>query len=459
MLTKNTIFLGLSILVLVSVFYNTLTQHLATLKRQFVEAEKTDFTEDQSIQRDLEKLKSNTKNLETELANLKQRLNRLETQNTSKIDAIVEKMRYWSGKKGSLDHVTRYLLFSSWPGELAYSFAYVMNRTLVLPPAESNSPFPPLAFTEVYDLDDMKAGVPVLEINEFKALPNYETLIQDKIVANFTDIGTSESVFVFPKIPHENSSEYRNFLEWRAPRSPVGAWGIQIRDTYTIPRWNESSIVEFPPAILFCHFYIYFYFTPESQIKFHHLTKSVRDHVHYKEKIFAMAAKIIDHLPERFSTMHYRRGDLQFPENRNVKPVTVFNNTLLLLQEGECLYVATDEETEVFKNEFLTIFGKRYRIEVFATYAYLVKDIPNYLIPLVEQIVCSQGRVFIGTRQSTFSGYITRLRGYMKNIENKDFYWTTVNFPDGYKTEESFKPSHHKTWNREYPEAWESIQD
>eukprot|EP01120_Amphizonella_sp_Union-15-10_P007386 TRINITY_DN2485_c0_g3_i4.p1 TRINITY_DN2485_c0_g3~~TRINITY_DN2485_c0_g3_i4.p1 ORF type:complete len:442 (-),score=67.61 TRINITY_DN2485_c0_g3_i4:58-1383(-) len=441
MFSKNTIVLGLSFLVLFSVFYNTLIQHL-------------------------EKLKVDSKKLGTELEDLKQRVELLFTQKTSKYRDL-SYMRYWNGKQEPKERVERFLLFSTSAGhnnrrislELAYSFAYVTNRTLVLPPPEYTPPFPnPISFNQVYNLEDMRAGVPVLEDHEFKALPNYDTLIQDKIIANFTDIGTSESLFVFPKIPHPNTSEYQILMKWREPRSPVGSWGIQIRDTYTLPRWNESSIVEFP-TILFCHFYIYFYFTPESQIKFHHLTKSVRDHVHYKEKIFAMAAKIIDHLPERFSTMHYRRGDLQFPENRNVKPVTVFNNTLLLLQEGECLYVATDEETEVFKNEFLTIFGKRYRIEVFATYAYLVKDIPNYLIPLVEQIVCSQGRVFIGTRQSTFSGYITRLRGYMKNIENKDFYWTTVNFPDGYKTEESFKPSHHKTWNREYPEAWESIQD
>ena len=36
---------------------------------------------------------------------------------------------------------------------------------------------------------------------------------------------------------------------------------------------------------------------------------------------------------------------------------------------------------------------------------------PNYF-PLVEQIVASRGRIFIGTFLSTFSAYIARLRGY-----------------------------------------------
>lgn len=33
----------------------------------------------------------------------------------------------------------------------------------------------------------------------------------------------------------------------------------------------------------------------------------------------------------------------------------------------------------------------------------------KYLVPLVDALVASQGRSFIGTKGSTFSGYIRRL--------------------------------------------------
>jgi len=247
-------------------------------------------------------------------------------------------------------------------------------------------------------------------------------------------------------------------MEWRYPRADVGSWGVQIRDTYTLPRWNESTVLHFPPGILFCHFYIYFYFTPESRIQLKDATKLVRDYVHFRSEIYEAAAKIVGILPDTFSTMHFRRGDLQFKENRNIEPATVYSNTLQLLEQGENLYVATDEGPEIFRKDFLSIFEQRYKIIVWANVSHLVADMPDYWIPLIEQLVCTQGRVFVGTRQSTFSGYITRLRGYMKHIKNKNFYWTITNYPDGYLTEESFKRTHHKTWNREYPESWESAE-
>jgi hypothetical protein len=40
-------------------------------------------------------------------------------------------------------------------------------------------------------------------------------------------------------------------------------------------------------------------------------------------------------------------------------------------------------------------------------------DISRKTVGLVEQIVCASGRQFVGTKMSTFSAYIYRLRGYL----------------------------------------------
>lgn len=34
-------------------------------------------------------------------------------------------------------------------------------------------------------------------------------------------------------------------------------------------------------------------------------------------------------------------------------------------------------------------------------------------IGMIDQVVCTRGEIFVGTWFSTFTGYITRMRGYM----------------------------------------------
>ena len=47
---------------------------------------------------------------------------------------------------------------------------------------------------------------------------------------------------------------------------------------------------------------------------------------------------------------------------------------------------------------------------------------PNF-VGMVEQIIASQGRVFVGTWYSTFTGYINRLRGYYGLRPDTSFYF------------------------------------
>ena len=87
---------------------------------------------------------------------------------------------------------------------------------------------------------------------------------------------------------------------------------------------------------------------------------------------------------------------------------------------------------------------------------------PNYF-PLVEQIVASRGRIFIGTFYSTFSAYITRLRGYYSVKEHHDGYMAgglqnTYFLPSKFKKEmRLYQAIHEPMFARDFPVAWRDI--
>ena len=60
-----------------------------------------------------------------------------------------------------------------------------------------------------------------------------------------------------------------------------------------------------------------------------------------------------------------------------------------------------------FKNRWPTV---RFLDDYFEL-AGLANVNPNYL-GMIDQVICSRGQYFIGTWFSTFTGYITRMRGY-----------------------------------------------
>ncbi|CAM9197104.1 unnamed protein product, partial [Choristocarpus tenellus] len=87
-----------------------------------------------------------------------------------------------------------------------------------------------------------------------------------------------------------------------------------------------------------------------------------------------------------------------------MKPLaeTILRTAKEVLHDGEVLYIATDEKSYGFFKPFEDT-GFRQR---------LIKDVDKTFYLILDTIVASQGRAFVGTWRSTFTGYITRLRGY-----------------------------------------------
>ena len=85
-------------------------------------------------------------------------------------------------------------------------------------------------------------------------------------------------------------------------------------------------------------------------------------------------------------------------------------------------------------------------------------EIPIKYEGVIEMAVCGMARIFFGTDTSTFTSYITRLRGYFDAPDKSTYHhneqWTGDIEKDSKK--------HHKIWGQtymdEFPEMWEKIK-
>jgi hypothetical protein len=212
------------------------------------------------------------------------------------------------------------------------------------------------------------------------------------------------------------------------------------------------------------HFYTFIHF--EDRKLYKHILRFVRDYIHYKRNIFCYASYMIKLLEEEskadstttsttsttnYISFHIRRGEFQY-KTVKLNADDILKNVLPVLgarvdTNSTTVYIATDERNKSFFDPFYKHFkrvrflddyidvsndqnGKKiYNIlstqrtsSSSSTSKYAYKDInPNYL-GMLDQIICAKGGFFVGTWFSTFSGYITRMRGYMGYADNSTFY-------------------------------------
>lgn len=129
-----------------------------------------------------------------------------------------------------------------------------------------------------------------------------------------------------------------------------------------------------------------------------------------------------------------------------------YENTKSIFRPGELIYIATDEANRTFFDPL----AEHYQLRFLSDYNDLTgmeKLDPNFM-GMIDQVVSSRGRVFVGTYFSSFSGFIGRIRGYF-GISGKQMYY-------GYK---EYMTETHK-WvypkssysAREFPIGWVGIE-
>ena len=193
--------------------------------------------------------------------------------------------------------------------------------------------------------------------------------------------------------------------------------------------FHSSAIEEFR---LLNHFYAVMHFT--NPVENNYYKRFIRDFIHYKDEIFCAAGKIInliqaegkqlgfqvdDERAGGFSALHIRRGDLQFKEVI-ISAEEWYENTAKLWQPNELLYIATDENDRAFFEPIAKHHQLRF-LDDYLEKAGLAAIEKQYL-GMIESIIASRGRFFVGTWHSTFSSYIMRLRGYYGVSKMSNYY-------------------------------------
>jgi len=192
--------------------------------------------------------------------------------------------------------------------------------------------------------------------------------------------------------------------------------------------WHDQPYLHFisKPGIglrLLEHFYCWIHFEDPKMDR--HYKRFIRDFVHYVDIIFCKAAIIIKRLRElspsgEFSSFHVRRGEFQYKEVK-IPAEEMMQNVAQFIPPKELLFIATDEHNKSFFDPFRAQGFKLKFLEDFNELGELKNINPNFL-GMIDQVVCTRGRHFFGTWFSTFTGYITRMRGYMGYPDNTTWY-------------------------------------
>ncbi len=210
------------------------------------------------------------------------------------------------------------------------------------------------------------------------------------------------------------------------------------------------------------HFYSFLHFT--NVTIGNHYKRLVRDFLHYTDDIFCAAGKIVHALESlqdgkekgatpSFSTLHIRRGDFQYHRVKLTAEEWV-KNTINIFQPGEVLYIATDELNKTFFEPFIKQgYQVRFLDDYFKQYG--LSNLDGAFMGMIDTIVASHGRAFVGTWFSTFSGYINRMRGYLGyDMKNSWYGW----LPRQTAMHKYDYP--HFPWPvREWPLGWEGIDE
>jgi GDP-fucose protein O-fucosyltransferase len=232
------------------------------------------------------------------------------------------------------------------------------------------------------------------------------------------------------------------------------------------------------------HFYVFVWFEDW------HLDlwtkRFVRDHLRYADDIQCAAARIVQALRHKaiangnlqgdFDTFHIRRGDfLGFQPRVDVSALQIYQNTRSVLAPADSssttyvrgtLYLSTDEYDRSYFNALREQHFDIYFLDDFKD---LFQGMDATHWGMLEQLVASRGRIFVGTYFSTFTGYINRLRGYRSTFTKSHDKKHTYEQQQGIIASYYFAPRDQKyvmrqyrslswpMWAREFPIAWRDI--
>lgn len=191
-----------------------------------------------------------------------------------------------------------------------------------------------------------------------------------------------------------------------------------------------------------------------------------RDELRYREEIQCAAAEVVDAMRAKarganWTAAHVRRGDFQFAQAKvDAEVVAAALDDKARPLGGLVVYVATDEKDKTWFDALRTEGYDLFFLDDFLGDACCpmlnaaLENDPNWA-GMVEQLVSAAAPVFLGTWWSTFTGYITRIRGY-RGLRKTTFY-VLPQYRDAFVRKSP--PPGGAAWWREWPTAFELIDD
>ena len=248
------------------------------------------------------------------------------------------------------------------------------------------------------------------------------------------------------------------------------------------------------------HFYGYLYFADLHTHRFY--LRFVRDRMHYLDSIFCKASAVVQliqtdiahstrsemllrsesvtagerpgstvptlpvvgngnalvPIPRTYHAYHIRRGDFQHKWTR-LSAEDILRQSVHLLDTtvSRLLYISTDEQNRTFFEPFRKLFEVRFLGHYEA--AARTNEVNQNHVGMIEQIICANAHTFIGTPLSTFTSFISRMRGYY-NISFPGRYTRTYYFMPKFMYQLQKEPRLQLPfWPREFVEAFEGIDD
>ena len=413
----------------------------------------------------------------------------------------LESMRYWG--KNSLPRPprsSRYITFELDTGgwnnvrmslETIFALAFATNRTLVLPPAQD------ILYMKIPDISQL------VELSGVATIPMFEFL---KHEASRLGLVTEEAHALIGRLQQraiqrlEHDHPLWTRLRTRAQIPPWGGTnpnGPPIcllmgapADTFfgrehdfcmgrapyrPNEPWNAHWLLHLPCTRpperlgwyrLFGHFYTFVSWTGEERMN-RRLRALVRDGVRYARPLMCAAASVVAQLKREcggsFVSMHVRQGDFQRTRPNEIMHAADIERALssndarhvragTSSSMGECLFIASDAP-----KSFFSPLGGKWRLRFISEVDLAQRGVSKALSGLVEQLVAAHGHFFYGTKLSTFSHFIFRLRGY-HNLSHHSWLFTPPDpksrRPVGVEQLRSGKPVA-PYWHQEWPMAWD----
>lgn len=203
------------------------------------------------------------------------------------------------------------------------------------------------------------------------------------------------------------------------------------------------------------------------------MKRFVRDHMRYIDDVQCAAARIVEAVREHsrskhqngvYDSFHIRRSNFTFDLKKYDQPLVSSSEILRVakdeIPQGATVYIGTDEgEKDYFKDM------KEYWDVVFLDdFVHLIPGINETHYGMIDQLVTSRGRFFFGCWFSSFTSYITRLRGYHSQNEEAEGYDIGLLPNTFYYTPEKKKLVLHEYWpvnqpshRREFPVSWRNL--